>query len=239
MHRLRRLVDEACRDLPVGLHRQDDLRWELLHHLEDTVQESLAAGLTQDEAVDRAAANFGDPAAVRARFLQDLEGGPRVMWRRVIVPALLTMGGVMLLAALGSGLAVFNRDWVNSSIRGRHALWPGPIPLAFGWLEIPLIFAGCYLCGARGGTKRECVIVGLSPLAVLVPLIAYFVMGLGFGSVSAGTMPLGAAVARSAYISALLEWIGKCAAGIVLYLIAFQRMGMARRAAAEPDAIPQ
>lgn len=154
------------------------------------------------------------------------------MWRRVIVPGLLIMGGSAALAILGWYISAFNRWWVDGSIQGRHGIWPGPIPLGLGWLEIPLVFAGCYLCGARGGTKRECVIVGFSPLALLVPATIYFVVTLGFGSVSAGTMTIGVALVRSALVSTLLEWVGKCAAGTVLYLIAFHRIEMARRAAA-------
>jgi hypothetical protein len=240
MDRLRGLVDEVCRGLPVGLHRAEDIRLELLHHLDDAVRELEAAGLTHDEAVEQAAVRFGDPSEVRAKFVQDLQGGRGVMWRRVIVPALLTAGGVMALVALGSGMAVFNRYWVEGSSQGRHAGWPGPIPLPVGWLEIPIVFAGCYLCGLRGGTKRECIAVGLSPLAWVVPASICYMVALGFGSVAAHTMTLGEAVARSAYLSMVLDWVGKCAAGTVLYLIAFHRIEIGgRQAAAEPTAAPE
>lgn len=160
------------------------------------------------------------------------------MWRRVMVPALLTASGIALLAALGYGTSHLSRHLVDSQ---RFADWLLLLPLAFGWLSwltVPLIFGGCYLCGARGGTKRECVIVGFSPLAVVVPFFVYLLIPLAPGSVSAGTATLGTVIARSGILSSLIEWIGKCAVGTGLYLIAFHRIQLIRRHAPLEPARP-
>jgi len=220
MDSLRRLVNEACRGLPVGLHRLEDIRWELTHHLEDTVRELESAGKARDEAIEQAAMRFGDPAQVRAQLIESIQGGPGAMWRRVIVPALLITSALLLLQVAGYGVSAFNRYWVDS---GLYKRWPIPLMLPLGWLPIPLVFAGCWLCGARGGTRKECVVVGFGPLVVIVPLVAYPLITLGFGSVSAGTATLGTVMVRSAYIGALFQLIGECGAGTVLYLIAFHR----------------
>jgi hypothetical protein len=214
MDSLRRLVNEACRGLPVGLHRLEDIRWELTHHLDDTVRELEAAGMTRGDAIEQAAMRFGDPAEVRAQLIESIQGGPGAMWRRVIVPALLITSGLLLLQVAGYGVSAFNRYWVDS---GLYKSWPFPLMVPLSWLPIPVVFAGCWLCGARGGTQKECIIVGFSPLLVAVPLVAYPLMTLGFGST------VGAALVRSGYIGALFQFIGECGAGTVLYLIAFHR----------------
>jgi len=189
MDRLRGLVDQACRDLPVGLHRLEDIRWELTHHLDDTVRELEAAGTSRGDAIEQAAMRFGDPAQVRAQLIESIQGGPGAMWRRVIVPALLIIGALLLSQVAGYGVSAFNRYWVDSGLCKR---WPVPLMLPLGWLPIPVVFAGCWLCGARGGTQKECVVVGFSPLVLVVPFLAYVLLRLGFpllsGSTTVGTV---------------------------------------------------
>lgn len=74
----------------------------------------------------------------------------------------------------------------------------------------------------------------------MVPFYVYLLITLGFGSASAGTATLGAVMARSSYLSAIIDCIGKCVVGTGLYLIAFQRMQPVQRdASAEPGAVAE
>jgi len=74
----------------------------------------------------------------------------------------------------------------------------------------------------------------------VVPFYVYLLITLGFGSGSAGTATLGAVFARSSYLEAIIDWIGKCAVGTGLYLIAFQRMQPVQPdASAEPGAVAE
>lgn len=63
---------------------------------------------------------------------------------------------------------------------------------------------------------------------MIAPWIACTLIVSGLGSVSAGTATLGTVMARYAYIGVFdvllsFQFIGECAAGTVLYLIAFHR----------------
>ncbi len=68
MDKLERYLDQACRGVGGPRALRQHLRQELREHLLDAVAEHKAAGLSEEEATDRALADFGGPEQVRSEL---------------------------------------------------------------------------------------------------------------------------------------------------------------------------
>ena len=87
------------------------------------------------------------------------------MFRRVIAPALIAVGvcfGALTVGALLQAL----KQYAEGRIFGRMHGMPPLLPM-LDWLILVGVFVAVRLCAARGGTRRECTVVGLAPLIVL------------------------------------------------------------------------
>lgn len=65
MNEIERFLDQACRSVSGSASLRRHLREELKEHLEEAVEGFVAAGMSKDEAVQRAIEEFGEPALVR------------------------------------------------------------------------------------------------------------------------------------------------------------------------------
>ncbi len=156
------------------------------------------------------------------------------MFRRVIAPALIAVG-VWLGVALGGAVAVFfERRMIDSAAAGEGGNWMMPVVPPFGWLLPLAVFLAAHLCASRGGTRRECILVALSPLVVvgllaLVVIFHYagtaaFSLGFGVGPVVRGHVTLGTAIMARQYMRQFLGLAGTCLAATWLYFFAARRM---------------
>ena len=154
------------------------------------------------------------------------------MFRRVIAPALIAVGvwcGVTLVSTLPPVLA---RRAIDSVAAGQAGNWP-LVPSVY-WLLPPTLFLAAHLCASRGGTRRECILVAISPLVVAGPLLlvmifqqagtSVFSLGFGVGPVVRGDVTLGTVVMARAYMEHLLGLAGTCLAAIWLYFFAVRHM---------------
>jgi hypothetical protein len=68
MDKLEHYLDQVCRSVGGPRSLRQHLRQELREHLQDAAAEYRAAGLSEEEALDRALADFGGPEQVRAEL---------------------------------------------------------------------------------------------------------------------------------------------------------------------------
>lgn len=78
MDKLEQYLDQVCRSIGGPRSMREHVRQELREHLLDAVAQHKAAGLSEEQAIDKALEEFGKPDEVR----QDLEAthGQRTMW---------------------------------------------------------------------------------------------------------------------------------------------------------------
>ncbi len=149
------------------------------------------------------------------------------MYRRVGTPLLLVLGVSSGLTLLGLGSSFLARRAVDSLSTGQPAWLPPILPLG-SWLTFLVIFAAVRMCALRGGSRRECILVGLSPLvpgaAFYVYLLSHFGVSAlptfaGFTSpVMSGELTLGGMVAARSYASGFLGFAAVCITATWLYL---------------------
>src|SRR5205823_4108950 len=68
MDKLEQYLDRVCRSIGGPRSLRQHVRQELREHLRDAVAEHRAAGLSEEEALDRALADFGGPEEVRSEL---------------------------------------------------------------------------------------------------------------------------------------------------------------------------
>src|SRR5207253_204835 len=68
MDKLEHYLDQVCRSIGGPRSLRQHVRQELREHLRDAAAEHRAAGLSEDEALDRALADFGGPEQVRSEL---------------------------------------------------------------------------------------------------------------------------------------------------------------------------
>ncbi len=68
MDKLEQYLDQVCRSIGGPRSLRQHVRQELREHLRDAAAEHRAAGLSEDEALDRALADFGGPEQVRSEL---------------------------------------------------------------------------------------------------------------------------------------------------------------------------
>ena len=157
------------------------------------------------------------------------------MFRRVIAPGLIAVGvwfGAMFVQTVWVAVDKYAMDRV---ILPREGSWMPPVIPTLHWLVFVGIFLAVHLCAGRGGTKRECLLVGLAPLAVGGPVglalllsiagPAFLALGMGFGhGIVMGNVTLGQAVFVRQLLQQLLGLGFACVAAPWLYFFAARRM---------------
>ncbi len=149
------------------------------------------------------------------------------MYRRVGAPILLAVGVWIGLALVSYGSYVVGQRAMDNIIAGKPAWMLPVIPLG-NWPLILAIFAAVRMCAQRGGTRRECIMVGISPLAPAAVLYAHLFSQFGFSAVPtlAGlTAPvlsceitLGTMIAARQHASDFLGLAAICITATWLYL---------------------
>jgi hypothetical protein len=155
------------------------------------------------------------------------------MYQRVVVPmeiAVLTVMGVTLLGVASTTSQRIALDRVSA---GEPGHWMLPVLPTAGWLVLLGVFFAVRLCSLRGGSRGECIAVGLSPL--VLALISYLAMvapaGLSailslLGStapISEGRVTLGTAVMVRATTAQLLGLAGACLGATWLWFFVAKR----------------
>lgn len=150
------------------------------------------------------------------------------MYRRVAGPMLLAVGvwGGMALAAAASDMVT--KMAMDDLVAGKTRWMPPVLPFP-GWLLFLVVFFAVRMCALRGGTRRECITVGLSPL-VLGAVIYGFLL-ITYGGLSAlatvagimtavmqGKLTIGTTIAARGLMGHLLNLAGTCIAATWLYL---------------------
>jgi hypothetical protein len=77
MDKLEHYLDQVCRSIGGSRSLRQHIRQELREHLRDAVAEHRAAGLSEEQALDRALADFGGPEQVRSEL--EATHGSRLM----------------------------------------------------------------------------------------------------------------------------------------------------------------
>ena len=231
MDDLQSYLDQICSQLGFD---SAEVRLELKHHIEQAAAKLEAAGHQPDEALRLAITEFGDPVEIAARLAQAHKQGGAAMYRRVIAPALLAIGvwfGVTVLNSLGT---LLDRRIMDSVLAREAGSWMMPVMPPLQWLLLPAVFVAIYLCASRGGTRRECILVALSPLILggLVQILilfsaaglSLFSIAIGVRAVLSGDTSLGTFVMTRQSLRDLLSLGGSCLAATWLYFFAARRM---------------
>ncbi len=217
-------LDEICR--PLG-SRSDEVRRELRQHIEQAAAVLEAAGWPREDAVYAAIREFGDPTRIASQLASVHGRGGMQMLRRVMQPMLLAVG-------VWVGSLLIRGVWWVADGRARVALqhgeptWMLPVLPDLGWLAFLAVFVAVRLCASRGGSRRECVAVGLSPLVLAAPSYAVWIVSsvglaalgpvVGFmGGVAQNQFTPGAAVAARDMTARLLGLAGTCLAATWLH----------------------
>ena len=152
------------------------------------------------------------------------------MYRRVITPMLMGVGVWLGTALVGEALRLLHKYRLDLLMQHRGGWLPPAIP-GLDWLVFVAVFIAVHLCASRGGTRRECILVGVAPLVVAIvgylALLVWMAGGLRLG-MAIGIVPadvsLGAAVAAQGYTLKLLGVVGTCLAATWLYFFTVSRL---------------
>ena len=116
---------------------------------------------------------------------------------------------------------------MNSVVDGKAA-WLLPVLPLGGWPILLVVFAAVRMCALRGGSRRECILVGLSPVVPGALLYAYLLSQCGFSAlptlagitspVISGGRDFAAMIAARQYASDFLGLAAICITVTWLYL---------------------
>jgi hypothetical protein len=158
----RALVEERLAGLALEPEEKAEVIAEVAAHLEDTCDEMLRQGMTEEEAVRRASSQAGNWRSLQHKILtekrreQIMEKRIRQLW----VPGFLTLILSMLF------LTVLYRLGLRARL-----VWSGPnaILLYTPWLAgLPLIGAlGAYVSARAGGSRRTVLLASVFPTIAL------------------------------------------------------------------------
>lgn len=172
------LVEERFAELALEPKERTEVIAEIAAHLEDTCEEMLRQGMTEEEAVGRALAQAGDWRVLRRKILA-AKRKEQVMQKRVQqlwIPGFFTLILSMLFLT-----AIY-----RLGLRGR-LVWSGPIAILLytPWLAgLPFIGAlGAYVSSRAGGSRGSILFVSVFPALALTG--AFLLM-----------FPIGSALAR-------------------------------------------
>ncbi len=224
-------LDQICADL--GL-RSDEIRLELRQHIEQTAGKLEAAGHSSDRALSLAIQEFGPPEEIAAGLAATHGHGGAAMYRRVISPALVGVGILLGTQVINLGYSFLHRVRVDALQVGAVPSWLPPAMPRLDWLVFAGVFLAISLCAQRGGSRRECIAVGLAPLLmaslIYLPLLM-LIAGLSAFPVALGILfpynisliSLGTTIAVQEYASDLLSLAATCLAATWLYFFAATR----------------
>ncbi|MGD0114051.1 MAG: hypothetical protein ABSD48_19515 [Armatimonadota bacterium] len=91
------------------------------------------------------------------------------MYRRVVVPALLAIVVPLVLGLCGMAIGYYSKHVFDATVTKRPGLLGGWLPpsLPTGWATFLAIFFAVRMCVVRGGNRRECLLVALSPVIIV------------------------------------------------------------------------
>jgi len=149
------------------------------------------------------------------------------MYRRVAAPMLLAVGVCGGVALVAAGSDMVTKMAMDNLVAGRTTWMPPVLPLS-GWLPFLVVFLAVRLCALRGGTRRECVAVGLAPLVLGVVFYGFLLTQLGLSAlgpiagivtpVVEGKLTLGSVTVAREWTGHLLNLSAACIAATWLYL---------------------
>ena len=150
------------------------------------------------------------------------------MYRRVGGPMLLAVGASVGIALVASGSDMLAKMAMDNVLAGKPAWMPPVVPVS-GWLAFLVVFLAVRMCALRGGARRECVAVGLSPLVLGAVFYGFLLVTSGglsalgpvvgiMAAVTQGKISMATAIAARGYVWHLLNLAGTCIAATWLYL---------------------
>ncbi|MCJ7752379.1 MAG: hypothetical protein MUQ65_15035 [Armatimonadetes bacterium] len=149
------------------------------------------------------------------------------MYRRVGAPILLAVGVWIGVTLLGFGCYFLTKGALDSLIAGKAA-WLLPVLPLGGWPILLVVFAAVRMCALRGGSRRECILVGLSPVVPGALLYAYLLSQCGFSAlptlagitspVISGGRDFAAMIAARQYAASFVGLVATCVTQTWLYL---------------------
>jgi hypothetical protein len=173
------------------------------------------------------------------------------MYRRVVVPGLLAMVVPLAVGLCGLAIGYYSKYVLDATATKRPGLLGGWLPpsLPTSWAAFLAIFFAVRMCVIRGGNRRECLLVALSP--VIITGIAVAAVGIRYAGMSwpllaLGSMrpvltsstTLGTALAVHGYVSSWLGLVATALAALWLYLFTARqplRLPAAGAAVTSPD----
>jgi hypothetical protein len=222
---------------PLGVPSAE-IRTELRQHIEQAREALEAAGHPSGEALQMAISQFGDPEEIARGLAAVHQEGGRAMWRRVFVPAMLSVASWVGTAGVGALLGWTIRGAINSLLAEHppesSLRWIGPVVPSLDWLVFVVVLLAVRLCARRGGSRAECALVGLAPAvvgalaygAVLIKLTGLQTFSIALGSlrpvVSGGTT-LGSMVTARVYLAELMGLFLRCLAATWLWFLVSTR----------------
>jgi hypothetical protein len=173
------------------------------------------------------------------------------MYRRVVVPALLAMVVLLAVGLCGWAFAYYSKYILDATFTGRPGLLGGWLPpsLPTGWALFLAIFFAVRMCVVRGGNRRECLLVALSPVIIAGIAVAAFGIrsaGMSWPLLALGSMrpvltrgtTLGAVLAVHSYVGSWLGLVATALTALWLYLFAARhplKLPAAGAAVTSPD----
>jgi len=153
------------------------------------------------------------------------------MYRRVVVPALFVMVVPLAVGLCGWAFAFYSKYVIAAMFTGEPGLlsWWLPPFLPTGWALFLVIFFAVRTCVVRGGNRRECLLVALSP--VIIAGIAVAALGIRYAGMLWPLLALGSmrpvlargtsldtALAVHGYVGSWLGLVATALAALWLYL---------------------
>lgn len=180
---------------------------------------------------------------------RDRKGVP--VYKRVVVPALVANSAYLAAYLYGATFGLWRKHMIDMLIRreGPSSLWLPPT-LPTSWLLLLAIFFAVRMCVASGGSRREALLVALSPalvMGVIHAVVGVEAAGSAWPSLALGSMrpalegttTVGTAMVVHDYVG---NWLSALATSLAVYwlylFVARHPVGLPATAAAatSPDA---
>jgi hypothetical protein len=152
------------------------------------------------------------------------------MYQRVVVPAAVAVAA-WLAKELGSAAIAMVQGIAWDRALPRHIVGSHLPRLPLDWAVLLAVFLAMGMCKARGGTRRESIMVGVAPLVIgglLYLALAVTYVGIyafaPMSGVAQNRITVGGAVMSDTYLVNLLGLAGVCLGAIWLHLRS-QRQG--------------
>jgi len=140
---------------------------------------------------------------------------------------LLAVGVSVGIALIAAGSDVLTKMAMDNLLGGKPAWMPPVLPLS-GWLLFLVVFLAVRVCALRGGTRRECLTVGLSPLVLGAVFYGFLLSRVGLSAlgpvagimtaVTQGKVSVGTVMVARGWMWHFVNLAGTCIAATWLYL---------------------